>query len=67
MLLVDDVQFLMAKTQTEEEFFHTFNALCDAGAQVMLTSDRVPRELDRLHARLRDRFDAGPRRRDRAP
>jgi chromosomal replication initiator protein len=59
VLLVDDVQFLMDKTQTEEEFFHTFNALCDAGAQVMLTSDRVPRELEGLNARLRDRFDAG--------
>ena len=59
VLLVDDVQFLMSKTRTEEEFFHTFNALRDAGAQVMLTSDRVPRDLDGLHERLRDRFESG--------
>ena len=59
ILLVDDVQFLMAKTRTEEEFFHTFNALRDGGAQVMLTSDRVPRDLDGLHERLRDRFESG--------
>ena len=59
VLLVDDVQFLMAKTKTEEEFFHTFNALRDAGAQVMLTSDRTPRDLDGLHQRLRDRFESG--------
>ncbi len=59
VLLVDDVQFLMAKTRTEEEFFHTFNALRDAGAQVMLTSDRIPRDLDGLHERLRDRFESG--------
>ena len=59
VLLVDDVQFLMSKTRTEEEFFHTFNALRDAGAQVMLTSDRTPRNLDGLHERLRDRFESG--------
>ncbi len=59
VLLVDDVQFLMSKTRTEEEFFHTFNALRDAGAQVMLTSDRTPRDLQGLHERLRDRFESG--------
>ncbi|MCU0314067.1 MAG: chromosomal replication initiator protein DnaA [Solirubrobacteraceae bacterium] len=59
VLLVDDVQFLMAKARTEEEFFHTFNAVRDAGAQVVVTSDRAPRDLDGLEDRLRDRFEAG--------
>jgi chromosomal replication initiator protein len=59
VLLIDDVQFLMSKTKTEEEFFHTFNALYDAGAQVVLTSDRLPRDLNALEDRLRERFEAG--------
>jgi chromosomal replication initiator protein len=59
VLLVDDVQFLMAKARTEEEFFHTFNQLKDAGAQMVLTSDRPPRDLERLEDRLRDRFASG--------
>lgn len=59
LLLIDDVQFLERKARTEEEFFHTFNALRDGGAQVVLTSDRLPRDLDQLEARLRERFDAG--------
>jgi chromosomal replication initiator protein len=59
VLLVDDVQFLERKTRTEEEFFHTFNALFDVGAQIVLTSDKPPRHLDRLEARLRQRFEAG--------
>lgn len=59
LVLVDDVQFLMAKAKTEEEFFHTFNALRDGGAQIVLTCDRPPRDLDRLEERLRDRFDSG--------
>jgi chromosomal replication initiator protein len=59
VLLIDDVQFLESKVKTEEEFFHTFNALQDTGSQLVLTSDRLPRDLDALHDRLRERFEAG--------
>lgn len=59
VLLIDDVQFLERKTRTEEEFFHTFNALHDAGSQIVLTSDRPPRSLEDLEDRLRERFAAG--------
>jgi chromosomal replication initiator protein len=59
VLLVDDVQFLQRKARTEEEFFHTFNELRLAGAQIVLTSDRPPRDLDALEDRLRERFEAG--------
>ena len=48
-----------ARSKTEEEFFHTFNALYDAGSQLVLTSDRLPRDLDALEDRLRERFEAG--------
>jgi chromosomal replication initiator protein len=59
VLLVDDVQFLERKARTEEEFFHTFNTLQEAGAQLVLTSDRPPRDLQALEDRLRERFAAG--------
>lgn len=59
VLLVDDVQFLERKTRTEEEFFHTFNALYDGGRQIVLTSDRPPRDLQALEDRLRERFESG--------
>ncbi len=59
VLLVDDVQFLQRKVRTEEEFFHTFNDLQQAGAQLVLTSDRLPRDMEELEDRLRDRFEAG--------
>jgi chromosomal replication initiator protein len=59
VLLVDDVQFLQEKAHTEQEFFHTFNALHEAGAQIVLTSDRLPRDLGALELRLRERFEAG--------
>jgi chromosomal replication initiator protein len=59
VLLIDDVQFLESKARTEEEFFHTFNALHDAGSQVVLTSDRLPRDLAALEDRLRERFESG--------
>jgi chromosomal replication initiator protein len=59
VLLIDDVQFLERKARTEEEFFHTFNALHEAGSQLVLTSDRLPRDLDALEDRMRERFEAG--------
>jgi len=59
VLLIDDVQFLERKAKTEDEFFHTFNALHDAGAQLVLTSDRLPADLDALEDRLRERFQSG--------
>ena len=59
VLLVDDVQFFERKTKTEEEFFHTFNALYDEGRQIVLTSDRPPHDLQALEDRLRERFEAG--------
>jgi chromosomal replication initiator protein len=59
VLLVDDVQFLQSRARTEQEFFHTFNALHGAGAQLVLTSDRLPRDLNALEDRLRERFEAG--------
>jgi chromosomal replication initiator protein len=59
VLLIDDVQFLAAKVKTEEEFFHTFNALYESGSQLVLTCDRLPRNLEALEDRLRERFEAG--------
>jgi chromosomal replication initiator protein len=59
VLLIDDVQFLESKARTEEEFFHTFNALRDVESQLVLTSDRLPRNLGGLHDRLRERFESG--------
>ena len=59
VLLVDDIQFLQSKARTEQEFFHTFNALHGAGSQLVLTSDRLPRDLEALEDRLRERFEAG--------
>jgi chromosomal replication initiator protein len=59
VLLIDDVQFLQGKTRTEEEFFHTFDALHENGSQIVLASDRAPQALSRLAARLRDRFEWG--------
>jgi chromosomal replication initiator protein len=59
VLLIDDVQFLQGKPATEEEFFHTFNALYESGSQLVLSADRLPSELSTLASRLRDRFEWG--------
>src|SRR4051812_33812684 len=59
VLLIDDVQFLADKVRTEEEFFHTFNSLYESGRQLVLTSDRPPRDIAALEVRLRERFESG--------
>ncbi len=59
VLLIDDVQFLERKARSEEELFHTFNSLYEAGRQLVVTCDRLPADLDGIEARLRERFAAG--------
>jgi chromosomal replication initiator protein len=59
VLLIDDIQFLASKARTEEEFFHTFNAVYESGRQLVLTCDRLPRALVSVEQRLRERFEAG--------
>ncbi len=59
ILLIDDVQFLERKAKVEEEFFHTFNALYETGSQLVVTCDRMPRDMNALADRLRERFESG--------
>ena len=59
VLMIDDVQFIIGKESTQEEFFHTFNELHSAGKQIILTSDKPPKDMETLEERIRSRFEWG--------